>query len=53
MRFCLHPLYSLIGKKDVTGRMQQRDCEAKMGVDKELMPIREPKRRVGICLPIH
>src|SRR6185369_11243797 len=31
MRFCLHPLYSLIGKKDVTGRMQQRDCEAKKG----------------------
>ena len=53
MRFCLHPLYSLVGKKDVTGRTQQRDCEAKRGVDKELMPIREPKRRVGICLPIH
>lgn len=53
MRFCLHPLYSLIGKKDVTGRMQQRDCEAKRSVDKELMPIREPKRHVGTGFRIH
>ena len=53
MRFCLHPLYSLVGKKDVTGRMQQRDCEAKRSVDKELMPIREPKLHVGTGFRIH